>query len=624
MIWFVSILVTARAADVVFTPNLDVYYGTKISVDCSIETGMKITLEAPTAAKNMRFSLNDPSCLLEKNGNYHTITTRLSGCNNDIYINSTTLTIVNRITNILAIGRQPVKLESRVGCLFHQQEVSIGALLKEDIPAEIVPTPPPTTSTIPTPSATQPTSTRVDSSKSPQSPDTPEGTDAPGAPDAPDGPPKTRSEEPAEDIRTTQRPESTKAPVDGPTQGTKSESDVTTKESGSPSDTPDSFPDYPPGGRPVGPTSQPPANEPDTTDGPDDADKDSDGKTVPTAASPSQTTESAGPSKEPADDKPDAISDDASPSPPSDTKSPEESDPGSSSTTAVTTTTDGGPIDIWQRSGFGFPRENPWTRLPAARGTGLFFAKLMLYKDSTFNEAHVEPPMLKTDDMIYAGVKLTGGPSQTALAITNCWASNVRHKVMDFPIRQAAHEITLNLVTDGCATDYPPDLVTMISNGDSQMATFSSAMFKFVDYDTAHIYCRVRVCPLGPCPQKCNGEGFKIQTGVVLGGSGDEEEEDEEEAAEMPSFEMLIQTDPYQSSGSGPLLGATVYRVQPEEPSDDRVMIEEGEETILSNFLNDSTMVQIILLALLGTACVTLVLLGAFVIRKRRHQKLPE
>ena len=42
----------------------------------------------------------------------------------------------------------------------------------------------------------------------------------------------------------------------------------------------------------------------------------------------------------------------------------------------------------------------------------------MLYKDSTFNEAHVEPPMLKTDDMIYAGVKLTGGPSQTALAIT--------------------------------------------------------------------------------------------------------------------------------------------------------------------------------------------------------------
>ena len=54
---------------------------------------------------------------------------------------------------------------------------------------------------------------------------------------------------------------------------------------------------------------------------------------------------------------------------------------------------------------------------------------------------------------------------------------------------------------------------------------FQSAVFKFVDYDTAHVYCRVRVCPLGPCPKKCGALDEPDLTNLVdLGeASGDDE-----------------------------------------------------------------------------------------------------
>ena len=55
----------------------------------------------------------------------------------------------------------------------------------------------------------------------------------------------------------------------------------------------------------------------------------------------------------------------------------------------------------------------------------------------------------------------------------SCWASNVRHDVMDFPIEQESHEVTLSLINEGCATDYPPDLVHVLENGYSKMATFT-------------------------------------------------------------------------------------------------------------------------------------------------------
>ena len=44
---------------------------------------------------------------------------------------------------------------------------------------------------------------------------------------------------------------------------------------------------------------------------------------------------------------------------------------------------------------------------------------------------------------------------------------------MDFPIEQESHEVTLNLINDGCATDYPADLVHVLENGYSKMATFT-------------------------------------------------------------------------------------------------------------------------------------------------------
>jgi len=136
MLRILSLLaISAHGADVIFAPNLDDYYGTLVDVKCSIERGMEITLTAPLAAKGMRFMLaGDPKCRLEKNGNYHTIQTRLSGCNNEIFMDSSTLTIANTIVNTMTFGRNAVRIESPVGCLFHSQEVSIGVLMQEKIP----------------------------------------------------------------------------------------------------------------------------------------------------------------------------------------------------------------------------------------------------------------------------------------------------------------------------------------------------------------------------------------------------------------------------------------------------------------------------------------------------------
>ena len=53
----------------------------------------------------------------------------------------------------------------------------------------------------------------------------------------------------------------------------------------------------------------------------------------------------------------------------------------------------------------------------------------------------------------------------------------------------------------------------------------------------------------------------------------------------MPSFEMLVQADPYRQGGGGPLLGATIYRDEPEELSDQQVIIEKEEETLLKTIL---------------------------------------
>ena len=37
-----SLLATTQAADVVFAPNLDEYYGTTVDVKCSIDRGMEV------------------------------------------------------------------------------------------------------------------------------------------------------------------------------------------------------------------------------------------------------------------------------------------------------------------------------------------------------------------------------------------------------------------------------------------------------------------------------------------------------------------------------------------------------------------------------------------------------
>ena len=90
--------------------------------------------------------------------------------------------------------------------------------------------------------------------------------------------------------------------------------------------------------------------------------------------------------------------------------------------------------------------------------------------------------------------------------------------------------------------------------------------------------------------QTCNGvgiDGLDISKDIV----DLEEGSGVDGGVSMPNFEMLVQADPYQG-GSGPLLGATVYRDHPEPLSDDRDVVrteekeEEEIEDLLSNFLS--------------------------------------
>jgi len=279
-----------------------------------------------------------------------------------------------------------------------------------------------------------------------------------------------------------------------------------------------------------------------------------------------------------------------------------------------------------------------------ARGDGLFFARMHLFTDETFSKAWMYPPSLRTNDTIYAGVVLANGPAEATVSLTSCWASNTRHEIVNMKQPELEpNEITLPLIQDGCAVKSPPNLVTMVENGETAQAKFTSSVFQFVGYDTAYLYCRVRVCPLGPCPQKCDGaepeyEYYDLDVGLGIHGDDveDETESSGDEIFDMPSFEALIgdkpnqgketgrEYDPYNGDEStGPLVAATLYRKYEyaEGIKTDREVIVEKTETVVDNIMDNPSLMQAVLLGLLGAACCTLVMLSIFVIKKRNREK---
>lgn len=151
-------------------------------------------------------------------------------------------------------------------------------------------------------------------------------------------------------------------------------------------------------------------------------------------------------------------------------------------------------------------------------------------------------------------------------------------------------------------------------------------MFQFVGYDTAYLYCRVRVCPLGPCPQECFNqchklvrdfrtvwlehwkkdcdgsepeyEYYDLDVGLGIHGDVEDESSGDEEIFDMPSFEALIgdnpnqgketgkEYDPY-TTDDGPLVAATLYRKYEyaEGIKTDREVIVEKTENVVENIL---------------------------------------
>jgi len=733
-----SLLATTQAADVVFAPNLDEYYGTTVDVKCSIDRGMEITLTAPLAAKGMRFMLaGDPKCRLEKNGNYHTIQTRLSGCNNEIFMDSSTLTIANTIVNTMTFGRNAVRIESPVGCLFHSQEVSIGVLMEEKIPLEIAPTPAPT----------QPVSTTTEapSDLDEQDEDTDGSVDDTEAPTARGGIPIDQTTNPAAD-----KPPSTPEDVQGQKDGsddvdqetsestkdsdspiTENQPGQTTQESDNETDNEQESEDDKPG-QIGGDTSE--SNDEFTTVSPNvDTNTIEEERvninfvtTAPTAGPKdpiSRVTTTTQPrtkelvqgiilidnGHEFEDDETEDFYDEPQgeeenvevniidrPDEPANTdpavtprpgfKDPESGDETESSDNQVTndesetetgdndTTDDTSnendvdtddeeesedvlePIDLDPRScptpelcridgrkGKGKrpkkeKKETLWRVV--ARGDGLFFARMHLFTDDTFSKAWMYPPSLRTNDTIYAGVVLANGPAEATVSLTSCWASNTRHEIVNMKQPELQpNEITLPLIQDGCAVKSPPNLVTMVENGETSQAKFTSSVFQFVGYDTAYLYCRVRVCPLGPCPQDCDGsepeyEYYDLDVGLGIHGDVENESSGDEEIFDMPSFEALIgdnpnqgketgkEYDPY-TTDDGPLVAATLYRKYEyaEGIKTDREVIVEKTENVVENILGNPSLMQAVLLGLLGAACCTLVMLSIFVIKKRNREK---
>lgn len=744
------ILQSTFAADVVFAPQLDEYYGTKVDVKCSIDRGMEITLVAPLAAGNMRFMLAaDPKCKLKKNGNYHTIQTRLSGCNNEIFMDSTTLTIANTIVNVMSFGRNPIKIESPVGCLFHSQEVSVGALMEEEIPLEIAPTMRPTMRPTNDPTDIEDDNYRPngvdnakpkpnvpgseppmtgDSSSEPSdvSSDKPDSAGDPDAPSARDGIPDSIPEsggsndpsQPGESLDANPNITNENVPPTVPDNTTDkddnsdpsdktSDSNQQSNDNISPENPPnDSLPNKSPDDSA---SSEDPGTDYDSPDiqqgndrsvpqggDSDDYDEDEDGieREKETVKVNIVTTERTGPNTtrltttplpttiETAtgiilvdnggefEDEPDE--DENSPQDETEIgesnvetseQNPETSDPivpegeGEGVNDELPIMDDDEDPDsgmlIPKRSCFPFcdvPRkkkkkdkkETLWRVV--ARGDGLFFARMHLFTDETFSKAWMYPPSLKTNETIYAGVVLANGPAEATISLTSCWASNMRHEIINLKQPELQKdEITLPLINDGCAVTYPPDLVSMVENGQSSAAKFTSSVFQFVGYDTAYLYCRVRVCPLGPCPQKCDDsdpdyEYYDIDVGLGIHSDAQTENDFEssgEEIFDMPKFEMLIadepentrqvndRFDPYRKN-DGPLVAATLYRkfeFSQEISTEDTRTVTTTAERKPKHFLENQSIVQAVLLGLLGAACVTLVLLSVFVIKKRSQEK---
>jgi len=632
----------SNAADIVFgakQEQVESLYGTKVDVECSVDTGMKITLEAPFAARNMRFALTDPDCVLEKNGNYHTISTHLSGCGNDIFIDSSTLTIINQITNIMGFGASPVKVTSRVGCLFHQQEISIGAILKEHIPLEIVPGAVDELETTTLYSTTTASTTTLQTTSTTSEQVSLKERSGAGDEDKPNngGLPEIRrgngtkpnfDEEKDEPARTTISPETDKST---PTKFAEEEistssinttpltsTELTQTETKFSSvntvvydtatvpltvnvDIIETTTDEPVTTNPAGPRPTffiPPREGGYTLPVPCKGRKCKD-RTRPTK-SPKKTrrtrpTKVTKTSASPENTAPILIP----------TQTPEKV----AEEDVIVPCNEGQKFK--EHKCVNTTYDMPWRS--QAEGKGLFFAKMFLYPDSEYDQPFAHPPVLGTNDTVFIGVQLMGGPPSTTLSVKSCWASNMYHSPMELSTSRKNSELTLELINNSCAVEYPEGLVSILTNGEDKIAKFTSGVFQFVDHDTAYLYCRIRICPTGPCPNDC---------------SSDRERRESSE----PFVEALVQSsDPYKIS-SGPLLGATIYR----EPNPKKEEIEVVEIEVLDgkpeadieerfsfgHLLRDATLTQAILIGALGFAIFILLVLSILVIRRQNQIKI--
>ncbi|CAG5110180.1 Oidioi.mRNA.OKI2018_I69.chr2.g4607.t1.cds [Oikopleura dioica] len=131
-------------------------------------------------------------------------------------------------------------------------------------------------------------------------------------------------------------------------------------------------------------------------------------------------------------------------------------------------------------------------------GEGVYSAKMHLYSDESFSEPLDDIPELGIDDNVFVGVELLTSDTGVNIIVEKAWAT---------PLPTASGSpINIPIVDDRCPSLAFLDSldVKLYTNGESNLSTFSTGVFKFANFEKAYLHAKVRVCfqDNETCPKK--------------------------------------------------------------------------------------------------------------------------
>lgn len=139
-----------------------------------------------------------------------------------------------------------------------------------------------------------------------------------------------------------------------------------------------------------------------------------------------------------------------------------------------------------------------WTSVKTYGGVGanLIWARMDIYRDSSFEDKFLSPPVLKTSEKLHIGIELLRSPEEESfLYVDSCWA-----------VPNDYSDLRLELVSDGCMHDGLKKEgieFEVVNNGMDTKVFFTFPVFKFVKSDHVYLQCQVRACLRNSCQPSC-------------------------------------------------------------------------------------------------------------------------